>query len=101
MTSAAEKIHSLKPAFQGGLVKCCVSCDGTWQRRGFLSLNDCVIAICMDTEKTLDVELLSKVIVKKCQSLVQFVTLLDDISNGTMMSWTQLLSKFFKKVSGR
>ena len=34
VTSAAEEIHSLKPAFQDGLVKCGVSCDGNWQRRG-------------------------------------------------------------------
>ena len=61
MTSAAEEIHSLKPAFQDGLVKCDASCDGTWQRRGFSSLNGCVTAISMDTGKILDVDPLSKV----------------------------------------
>ena len=94
MTSAAEKIHFLQPAFQDGLVKCGVSCVSTWQRRGYFSLNGCVTAISMDTGKILDV--LSKVIVTKCQSLVQFATLWDDISIVTIMNWTQLLLKIFK-----
>ena len=66
MTSAAKEIHSIKPVFQDGLVKCGESCDGTWQRRGFSSLNGCVTAISMDNEKVLDVELLSK-FCKKCR----------------------------------
>ena len=66
MTSAAEEIHSLKPDFQDGLVKCDASCDDTWQRRGFSSLNGCVTAISMDTGKILDVDPLSKVC-KKCR----------------------------------
>ena len=53
MTSAAEKIHFLQPAFQDGLVKCGVSCVSTWQRRGYFSLNGCVTAISMDTGKIL------------------------------------------------
>ena len=66
MTSAAEEIHSLKHAFQDGLVKCNACCDGTWQRRGFSSLNGCVTAISLETRKILDVVLLSKVC-KKCR----------------------------------
>ena len=46
--------------------KCAVSCDGTWQRRGFSFSNGCVTAISMDTGKVLDVEPLSKVC-KKCR----------------------------------
>ena len=42
----------------------------------------------MDTRKTLEVEPLSKVTVTKCQSLVQFATLLDDVFSGTIMKWT-------------
>ena len=64
-----KKIHCLQPAFQDGLVKCGVSCDGTWQRRGFSFLDGCVTAISMDTGKILDV--LSKVIVKQSRPLKQ------------------------------
>ena len=62
MASAAKDLHDLKPDFKDGLVKCGVSCDGTWQTRGFASLNGCV----SDTGKVLDVEALSKVC-KKCK----------------------------------
>ena len=41
-------------------MNCAVSCDGTWKRRGFSSLNGCVATISMDTGKILDVEPLSK-----------------------------------------
>ena len=64
-----KKIHCLQPAFQDGLVKCGVSCDGTWQRRGFSFLDGCVTAISMDTGKILDV--LRKVIVKQSRPLKQ------------------------------
>ena len=40
---------------------CSVSCDGTWQRRGYSSLNGCVTTISVDTGKCIDVEVLSKV----------------------------------------
>lgn len=39
--------------------KCGVSVDGTWQRRGYTSLNGCVAAISVDTGKVLDVEIMS------------------------------------------
>ena len=35
---------------------CSVSCDGTWQRRGYSSLNGCVTTISVDTGKCIDVE---------------------------------------------
>lgn len=41
--------------------ECSVSVDGTWQRRGYSSLNGCVTAISIDTGKLLDIEFLSKV----------------------------------------
>ena len=37
-----------------------VSCDGTWQRRGFSSLNGVFSALSMDTGKVLDVEPMSR-----------------------------------------
>ncbi|GFU81776.1 hypothetical protein TNCV_3086881 [Trichonephila clavipes] len=40
--------------------QCGVSVDGTWQRKGHLSLNGCVSVISIDTSKVLDIEVLSK-----------------------------------------
>ena len=37
-----------------------VSCDGTWQKRGFSSLNGVFAAISMDNGKVVDVEALNK-----------------------------------------
>ena len=37
-----------------------ISCDGTWQKRGFTSLNGAVIIISTDTGKVLDVEVMSR-----------------------------------------
>ena len=36
-----------------------ISCDGTWQKRGFTSLNGDVIIMSTDTGKVLDVEVMS------------------------------------------
>ena len=62
------EIHEIKPEVNEGtgVAKCAISCDGTWQRRGFSSLNGCVTVISIDTGKVLDVEALSKVC-KKCK----------------------------------
>ena len=48
------------------LVNCPVSCDGTWQKRGFSSQNGCVSVISIDTGKVLDLEAMSKAS-KQCQ----------------------------------
>ena len=37
-----------------------ISCDGTWQKRGFTSLNGAVIIMSTDTGKVLDVEVMSR-----------------------------------------
>ena len=68
MNVAASEIHEIKPEVNEGtgVAKCAISCDGTWQRRGFSSLNGCVTVISIDTGKVLDVEALSKVC-KKCK----------------------------------
>ncbi|GFV17806.1 uncharacterized protein TNCV_3075051 [Trichonephila clavipes] len=50
-----------------GIVNCGVSVDGTWQRRGFSSLNGCVSAISVDTGKIIDFETLSQ-FCRKCNS---------------------------------
>ncbi|GFY29074.1 uncharacterized protein TNCV_4722021 [Trichonephila clavipes] len=41
--------------------QCGVSVDGTWQRRGYSSLNGCVSVISIESGKVLDVEFMSKV----------------------------------------
>ncbi|GFT11099.1 uncharacterized protein TNCV_1084521 [Trichonephila clavipes] len=40
--------------------ECGVSVDGTWQKRGYSSLNGCVSAISVDSGKILDIEVLSQ-----------------------------------------
>lgn len=56
MTEAAEEIRKGSDV----PVKCGVSVDGTWQRRGFSSLNGCVSAVSIDTGKILDLEVMSQ-----------------------------------------
>ena len=48
------------------IVDTSVSCGGTWQRRGFSSLNGAVACVSMDTGKVLDIEIMSRY----CQSCV-------------------------------
>lgn len=43
-----------------------MSCDGTWQKKGFTSRNSCVTVISTDTGKVLDVEALSQTC-KQCE----------------------------------
>ena len=63
MRIAAEKgrtLERLNDSTGTEPVNCGVSCDGTWQKRGFSSRNGCVTAISIDTEKVLDVDTLSR-----------------------------------------
>ncbi|GFU75592.1 uncharacterized protein TNCV_2863071 [Trichonephila clavipes] len=66
MNYAAKGIRQLKKSIHG-TVNCGVSVDGTWQRRGFSSLNGCVSAISVDTGKIIDFETLSQ-FCRKCNS---------------------------------
>ena len=66
MSSAAKEIRDAQHAREDDLVNCGVSCDGTWQKRGYSSQNGCVIVMSIDTGKVLDAEPLTKVC-KKCQ----------------------------------
>ena len=43
-----------------GIADTGVSVDGTWQKRGFTSLNGAVAAISMDTGRILDVEVMTR-----------------------------------------
>ncbi|GFT41063.1 uncharacterized protein TNCV_1098271 [Trichonephila clavipes] len=53
MNDAAKGIRQFKKSIHD-IVNCGVSVDGTWQRRGFSSLNGCVSAISVDTGKIID-----------------------------------------------
>ncbi|GFY15737.1 uncharacterized protein TNCV_1283821 [Trichonephila clavipes] len=39
------------------IVECGISVDGTWQRRGYSSMNGCVAALSVDTGKVVDIEI--------------------------------------------
>ncbi|GFV64155.1 uncharacterized protein TNCV_3206631 [Trichonephila clavipes] len=54
---AQENINAALSEIKGSnsFTKCGISIDGTWQRRGYSSLNGCVSAISVDTGKILDI----------------------------------------------
>ncbi|GFT08203.1 hypothetical protein TNCV_3481521 [Trichonephila clavipes] len=59
MIKAATEIVEKKQNLSSDIVKCGISVDGTWQRRGYTSMNGCVAAISVDTGKVLDIEVMS------------------------------------------
>ncbi|GFW08757.1 uncharacterized protein TNCV_4299301 [Trichonephila clavipes] len=58
---AQENINAALSEIKGSnsFTKCGISIDGTWQRRGYSSLNGCVSAISVDTGKILDIEVMT------------------------------------------
>ena len=60
MKNASTDLHLQKNLPSQQIADIAVSCDGSWQRRGFSSLNGFVSAISMDTGKILDVEAMSR-----------------------------------------
>ncbi|GFY14283.1 uncharacterized protein TNCV_3614711 [Trichonephila clavipes] len=54
MIKDATEIVAKKQNLSSDIVKC-----GTWQRRGYTSMNGCVAAISVDTGKVLDIEVMS------------------------------------------
>ncbi|XP_032238287.2 uncharacterized protein LOC5512949 [Nematostella vectensis] len=64
--SMGDSAKELKADTSDGPTNCGASFDGTWQRRGFSSLNGCVTGISIDTGKVLDVEALT-VSCKQCK----------------------------------
>ena len=60
MSDAAEEIRSKVSKDNDEVVDTSISHDGTWQRRGYSSLNGCTVAISMETGKILDVEPMSR-----------------------------------------
>ncbi|GFX35012.1 uncharacterized protein TNCV_2329521 [Trichonephila clavipes] len=59
MIKAATEIVEKQQNLSSDIVKCGISVDGTWQRRGYTSMNGCVAAISVDTGKVLDIEVMS------------------------------------------
>ncbi|GFV96438.1 uncharacterized protein TNCV_2943711 [Trichonephila clavipes] len=59
---AQENINAALSEIKGSnsFTKCGISIDGTWQRRGYSSLNGCVSAISVDTGKNLDIEVMTQ-----------------------------------------
>ncbi|GFV62055.1 uncharacterized protein TNCV_4108581 [Trichonephila clavipes] len=60
MIKAATEIVEKKQNISSDIVKCGISVDGTWQRRGYTSMNGCVAAISVDTGKVLDIEVICR-----------------------------------------
>lgn len=60
MKEAAKHIHKKKSLPDNAIADVAVSCDGSWQRQGFSSLNGFVSAISMDTGKILDIESMTR-----------------------------------------
>ena len=63
---AAEEVHDIKGIDIAKPVNCQISVDGSWQKRGYSSLNGVVTAIAHDNSKVIDVIVLSKHC-KQCQ----------------------------------
>ena len=61
MAEAATEIRNAEGASGNELVNCGVSCDETWQKQGFSSLNGCVAVLSIESGKVLDAEALTKV----------------------------------------
>ena len=60
MEDAVKEIRQKSGADCSATVDTAVSQDGTWQRRGYASLNGCVVTILMDTGKVIDAETMSR-----------------------------------------
>ncbi|GFV85403.1 uncharacterized protein TNCV_3772281 [Trichonephila clavipes] len=58
MQKAASELLVLHPT-KNKIVECGISVDGTWQRRGYSSMNECVAALSVDTGKVVDIEIMS------------------------------------------
>ena len=60
MKDAIEVREAAGVTCEDEIVDSSISCDGTWQRRGFSSLNGAVAILSTDTGKVLDVEPMSR-----------------------------------------
>ena len=55
---ASVELHGTTPPDQ--IVDVGITIDGTWQKRGFTSMNGAVAAISIDTGRIIDVEVMSR-----------------------------------------
>jgi hypothetical protein len=69
-----------------------VSSDGTWQRRGYSSMNGCVTTISMDTGRCIDVEVLSKVC-HACQRHEKHQDINEERVCGTLNTLVMVIAK--------
>ena len=60
MKHATEELHEKAKSDGKEAIDVGVSCDGSWQKRGFSSFNGVFAAISMDNGKVVDVEALNK-----------------------------------------
>ena len=67
MQDAAEELREVSGVVnEDEIADTAISCDGTWQKRGFTSLNGAVVVMSIETGKVLDIEVMSRY----CQSCV-------------------------------
>lgn len=66
MADAATNSKKAQNGDENAVVNCPMLCDGTWQRRGFSSLNGCITVISIDIGDVLDAEVMSRSC-KQCQ----------------------------------
>ena len=60
MKEAADEVRINANCTEGEVVDAGISNDGTWQKRGFSSLNGDVATLSIDTGKGLDIEVMSR-----------------------------------------
>ncbi|GFW65509.1 uncharacterized protein TNCV_1776531 [Trichonephila clavipes] len=73
MIKAASEIVEKKQNLSSDIVKCGISVDGTWQRRGYTSMNGCAAAISVDTGKVLDIEVIYAVLLSNICGDLRFL----------------------------
>ena len=90
MQSASDELRNManeKFGQKNEVADIAVFCDGTWQRRGFLSLNGVVIGFASDTIKCVDYRVKSK----QCASCVHHGSLKKVLTEPNL--YEQLISK--------
>ena len=55
-----DAVEEIRGAGDDDITDVSILCDGTWQKRGFTSLNRAVVIISIDTGKVLAVEVMSR-----------------------------------------
>ena len=70
MVAAAKEVSGIEGSANDGYCRTAISVDGTWQRRGFSSLNGAVAGISLVNGKVLDVAIMSR----HCQGCVSINT---------------------------